>query len=369
MAYFIYELFYEPESGLSFLRLLSYISFRSIFSFVSAFFIAMIFGRRIIDLLFRKGMREHIRDFSDIVSSSKKGTPTMGGLIIILSVCLPVLLWCNLNNRFIQILLFSMIWFGCIGFWDDYLKMKQKSNEKGLSRTKKLLMQGIFGLFLGIIVLFKKTSPFPDDLIFNLYVPFIKNPVLSLSWFYLPFIIFIMLSISNAVNFADGLDGLAIVPASVVIGVYGIFAYVLGNANYSQYLLYDFLPGSGEVVVFCAACIGAGLGFLWFNAYPAQIFMGDTGSQALGGVIGAIAVLLKQEFLFLIIGGLFLAEAVSVLIQDRIGINFLGKRIFGRSPLHHTFQYRGIAEPTVVIRFWIVAFVLGLIGLITLKIR
>ena len=369
MCHYLFELFYSPESFWSFLRLFSYISFRSIFSFVTAFVIALFFGRTIINYLISKGFREQTREYIGVTATSKKGTPSMGGLILIVSIIVPAVLWCNLANRYIQVLIFALLWFGCLGFWDDYLKIKNKDSEKGLSRKVKLLLQGIFGLCIGFVVLWGPSSPNPQELIFNLYVPFIKAPLLNLSWFYLPFIVFVIIAISNAVNFADGLDGLAIVPSAVVVAVYAVFAYVLGNANYSKYLLFDFLPGAGEVVVFSAAVIGAGLGFLWFNAYPAEIFMGDTGSQALGGIIGSIAILLKQEFLFLIVGGIFLAEAFSVLIQERIGISFLGRRLFARSPLHHTFQHRGMAETTVVVRFWIVAVVLGLIALMTLKIR
>jgi phospho-N-acetylmuramoyl-pentapeptide-transferase len=238
-----------------------------------------------------------------------------------------------------------------------------------MSRSQKLILQAIFGFFLGFVILSENMTPYPKSIMFNLYIPFFKGPVLNLSWFYLLFIVFVVMAISNAVNFADGLDGLAIVPASVVAAVFGVFAYILGRIDYSTYLLFEHIPKSGEITVFCASVMGAGLGFLWYNTYPAQVFMGDVGSQSLGGVIAVTAILIKQEFLFLIAGGIFLAEALSVLIQDRIGIAKLGRRIFFRAPLHHTFQYRGIAEPTVVVRFWIVSILLALASFATLKIR
>lgn len=478
------------EGPLSFLRLLSYISFRASFAFLTAFLISLVFGRRIILSLYKKGIRETKREVINTIIQDKKGTPTMGGVLIVLAILSSSLLWCNLKNPFVLLAIASVIWFGAIGFIDDRKKLLQKSSDVGLSRSKKLLLQGMFGLLLGLVIFSESTSPFPEssallhkgnfknpaaltvklrdagdnlskyirehfsvetnillkaynvsyplsdslqeamvdelnqllkgesfyederfmqvkltnktieliknnpegedllrlnrlllkeaypdeiekrqDIIHNLYIPFHKNPLLNLSWFYLLFCIFIILSISNAVNFADGLDGLAIVPASTTVAVYGVFAYIISNAIYSNYLLYDIIPGTGELTVLCAGVIGAGLGFLWYNAFPAQIFMGDTGSQALGGLIATIALLIKQEFLFLIAGGIFLAEAVSVLLQDRIGIARIGRRLLYRAPLHHTFQHRGIAEPTVVVRFWIISIILALMSMVTLKIR
>ena len=372
MGYLLYEFLQSHsalEGPLSFLRLLNYISFRSSFAFFTSFVFTLVFGRRIIAGLYKKGIRETPRDEVDVVVHNKQGTPTMGGLIIILSVLISAFLWCDLKSLFIILPLASLVWFGGIGYIDDHIKLKHGSSNRGLSRSKKLLLQGIFGLLLGLVIFSESTSPFPADMIHNLYVPFYKFSLIDLSWIYIPFCIFIMLSISNAVNFADGLDGLAIVPVCTTTAVYAVFAYILGNTIYSEYLLYQPIPGTGELTILCAAVIGAGLGFLWYNAYPAQVFMGDTGSQALGGLIATIALLIKQEFLFLIAGGIFLAEAVSVLLQDRIGIARIGKRFFYRAPLHHSFQYRGIAESTVVVRFWIVSVLLALVSLITLKLR
>jgi len=369
MGYFLYQSFYSEEGFFSFLRMLQYISFRASFAFITGFLIAVIFGRKIIVYLFHRGSRETARKFTDTVLQDKQGTPTMGGILIILSIFISALLWCNLMNIFVILSVCALLYFGIIGFIDDRMKLKAESSDTGLSRSRKLLLQGIFGLILGLIIYREATSPFPADIVTDLYIPFYKHPLIDLQWLYIPFAVFIILSISNAVNFADGLDGLAIVPACTTIGVYGVFAYIIGNTVYSEYLLFDWMNGTGELTIVCAAAIGSGLGFLWFNAYPAQVFMGDTGSQALGGFIATISLLLKQEFLFLIAGGIFLAEAVSVLLQDRIGIARIGRRFFYRAPLHHTFQYRGIAESTVVVRFWIVSIMLAFISFLTIKIR
>jgi len=372
MGYLLYEYLQADsalEGPLSFLRLLNYISFRSSIAFFTSFVFVLVFGRKMIAALYKKGIRETPRVEVDVVVNNKQGTPTMGGLIIIVAVLISALLWCNLKSLFIILPLSAIVWFGGIGYIDDHTKLVHGSSNLGLSRSKKLLLQGVFGLILGLVIFSETTSPFPADMIHNLYVPFYKSSIINLSWIYIPFCIFIILSISNAVNFADGLDGLAIVPACTTTAVYAIFSYILGNTIYSEYLLYQPIPGAGELTILCAAVIGAGLGFLWYNAYPAQVFMGDTGSQALGGLLGTMAVLIKQEFLFLIAGGIFLAEAISVLLQDRVGIARIGKRFFYRAPIHHSFQYRGIAESTVVVRFWIVSILFALVSLITLKLR
>lgn len=372
MGYFLHDILqssFPPDGPFSFLRLFSYISFRASFAFLTSFLFILLFGRKIIAYLYKKGFRETPRDEVNSVIHNKQGTPTMGGVIIIFAVLISALLWCNLESIFIILSLSALIWFGGIGYLDDRMKLLHGSSNVGLSRANKLLLQGLFGLVLGIVLYSDVYSPFPADMIHNLYIPFYKFPLVNLSWLYIPLCIFIMLSISNAVNFADGLDGLAIVPACTTTAVYGIFSYVLGNTIYSEYLLFQPIPGAGELTILCAAVIGSGLGFLWYNAYPAQIFMGDTGSQALGGFIATLALLVKQEMLFLIAGGIFLAEAVSVLVQDRIGIARIGRRFFYRAPLHHSFQYRGIAESTVVVRFWIVSVLLALMSLLTLKIR
>ena len=367
--YFLHTLLFEPSGPWSFLRLFSYISFRSVCAFIMAFAIALFLGRRMIQWFARAGVHEVGRQDTDLLDSSKRGTPTMGGIMIIISVIIPAVIWCDLSNPFIWILLASLFWFGAIGLVDDYMKLRRGQNELGLSRKHKLILQTMFGLGLAFATQWPALGLYPEGMAADLNVPFSKEPLLALSWVYIPFVTFVVVAISNAVNFADGLDGLAIVPASVTITVYALFAYILGNVNYSAYLLYTPIPGAGEITIFCAAAVGAGIGFLWYNAYPAQIFMGDVGSLALGGMMASLAVLLKQEVLFLIAGGLFLAEAFSVLWQDRLGIARLGRRLFYRAPLHHTFQHRGIAEPTVVVRFWIISIILALISVMSLKIR
>lgn len=359
---------YSNVSGFSFFRIFNYISSRTIFAALTAFFILMFFGNRMIHYLHKKNYRDMVRDFGLISSFDKKGTPTSGGLLILIAVFFPSLLWCDLSSRFVQLAIAALVWFGAIGFLDDYLKMKRKSSEKGLNWLIKLFLQILFGIFLGVVLLTEELSPVRKELADNLYIPFYKYPIADLGWFYIPFVVFVVTAISNSVNLADGMDGLAVMPVNFAYIVYGIFGFVLGNIKYSEYLLYDYLPGSGELSIFCGAVVGAGLGFLWYNSYPAQIFMGDTGSIPLGGMLATLAVLLKQEFLFLIVGGFFVIEAATSLIQS-LGIKYLGKRIFYRAPIHHNLEYKGLAETKVVVRFWIICGILALISLATLKLR
>lgn len=360
---------YETIEALSFLRLFQYLSFRAIGAALTAFVVTLAFGEPIIRHLYVRRIRDTPREYATMPPGNKSGTPQMGGLLIILAIGTSALLWCNLVNRFTGVFFFGLVWFTIVGAIDDYRAVKHGGSEHGLSQPVKLFWQTAYGLILGWIVLTPSVSPLSSGIATQLYVPFFKAPVLDMGWWYLPFIAFVVVAIINAVNFADGLDGLTIVPVAFAIAVYGVFAYVIGNAIYSQYLQFFFLPGSGELTVICAAIFGAGLGFLWYNAYPAQVFMGDVGSMTLGALLGTFAVLLKGELLFLIVGGIFVVEAFSVLIQERIGIKWLGRRIFYLAPIHHSFQYRGLAETKVVIRFWIVAGILALIGLSTLKIR
>lgn len=369
MLFYLLHALHTSSETLSFLRLIDYLTFRAIAAALTAFLLTMLLGRRIIEALYRGGMRDVIRDYGGLSNEGKGGTPTMGGLIILLAVLAGVVLWCDPFNPFIPLLLTALLWFGGIGAADDYLKCRHQDSDRGLSQRTKSLAQGGFGLLLGVVCLYAPFSPIPHALASKLYLPMLKTPVMDLSWAYVPFIALTVCAIANSVNFADGLDGLAIVPVAFVAVVYGVFAYVIGNTIYSRHLLFFYLHGSGEVAIVCAAIFGAGFGFLWYNAYPAETFMGDTGSQALGGVLGTIAVLLKSEVLFLIVGGVFVAQAFSVLIQEKIGINWIGRRIFYRAPLHYTFLYRGIGETKVVVRFWIASGLLALIGLATLKIR
>ncbi|MGB3975364.1 MAG: phospho-N-acetylmuramoyl-pentapeptide-transferase [bacterium] len=367
MLYKLFTLLNQHFDSLSWLRLFSYITLRAIFASVSAFLMSLFFAPPLIRWLKKRGSTDIAWGYGLVNVQSKSGTPTMGGFLILAAILASTLLWCDLSNRFIQLLLSATLWFGCIGAWDDYLKLRLKS-KAGLSETKKILLQVLFGIFLSFIYLSPSLSPVPSHLATKLFLPFLKNPIADLGMFYALFIIFVIVAISNSVNLADGLDGLAIVPAFFVAAVFGAFSYVIGNSVIAEYLLFDFMPGSGEILIFCSAMIGSGIGFLWYNSYPAQIFMGDTGSLALGGLLGTVAVLIKQEFLFMIAGGVFVAEAASVFLTKYI---FLpkGRRFFFRAPMHHSLQYRGLAETKVVVRLWIVAAILALFAASALKIR
>lgn len=350
-------------------RLMTYISFRALCAMLTAFLTGVIFGRKLINVIYQLNFRDRARDYGDISTKNKDGTPTMGGVIIFLSFLMASLLWGKLDNPFLRIVLFAAFWFTALGFFDDYLKSVRGSSDAGMSRGVKLFFQALFGVILGMLVLSPTSSIFPPHLASQLFVPFVKNPVLDLSYFYYIFIILAIIGISNSINFADGMDGLATVPTALVAGVYAVFAYVLGNSKLADYFLFPYIDGSGELVILLAALIGALAAFLWFNTYPAEIFMGDTGALLLGGVIGTSAILLKSEIIFLVAGGVFVLEFLSVFIQDYIGIKWLKRRIFYRAPVHHAFQFLGIAEPKIVVRFWILAVIFTLISLISLKLR
>jgi phospho-N-acetylmuramoyl-pentapeptide-transferase len=293
----------------------------------------------------------------------------MGGVLILGGVLSSMILWGNWKNPFLLCSLAGMLCFGALGFWDDLSKIRKRSGDLGLSERTKLALQGLFALLFAWICVGPLT-PLGEGLATKLFVPFYKHHLADLGApLYGVFIFFFIIFVSNAVNITDGLDGLAITPSLFVVGVLGIFAYVEGNRIYSSYLYYPFLRNAGELTIFGAAFVGAGLAFLWYNAYPAQVFMGDTGSLAIGGTMAVMSVLLKQEMLFPLLGGLFIAEALSSQIQDKIGVKWLGRRIFYRAPLHHNLQHKGIAETKVVIRLWVVAGILALISLATLKLR
>ncbi len=287
----------------------------------------------------------------------------MGGLMMLLSVGVSTLLWSDLSNHYVWIVLLVTFGFGAIGFADDYLKVSKK-NTKGLSGRLKLL--GQFSISVAAAYWISRVAP--DAVSTHVALPFVKDFLLNLGWFYIAFAVVVLVGASNAVNLTDGLDGLAIVPIMIAAGCFALIAYLIGNAIYAEYLQITRIPGAGELAVFCAALIGAGLGFLWFNAPPAMVFMGDTGSLAFGGSLGAISVITKHELVLAIIGGLFVMEAVSVMVQVA-SFKMTGKRVFRMAPIHHHFEKKGWAEPTVVIRFWIIAVILALIGLSTLKLR
>ncbi len=368
MIYFLGRYLHPQFEVFSFLRLVEYLSARAIGSSLTAILLTLFFMPIFIRYLHRHGLVDQRRDTGVVSSADKVGTPVMGGAIFTGCVLVSCLLWCNLANLYLLVVVAGMAWFGTIGLFDDLTKMRAKSGDHGLSESKKLLWQAAFAAIL-VLLLISPLTPIPADQAGAFYVPFLKTPVFNSLWFYMPIVFFFILVVGNSVNITDGLDGLAIVPSVFVLGVLGIFGWILGNAIWARYLNYPTLPGAGELAVFCSAFVGAGIGFLYFNSYPAQVFMGDTGALAIGGCMAVLSVMLKQEALFLILGGLFVAEAVTSQVQDKIGIKWLGRRLFLRAPLHHQMQYKGLAETKVVIRLWIVAGILALTALATLKLR
>ena len=349
---------------LSILNVFQYITFRTGAATMTAMLFVFLFGPGIIDLLkVRQGRGQPIRADGPEEHFKKAGTPTMGGLIILLAVLISALLWARLDNIYVWCVLGVATSFGAIGFYDDYLKVK-KSSHKGFSGRFRL---GLEGLFAVIAVYFIARAAGPE-LGTSLAVPFFKDILIDLGYFYYLFGAFVIVGAANAVNLTDGLDGLAIVPVMIAAASFSLIAYVSGNVNFADYLQIQIVRGTGELSIVCGALIGAGLGFLWYNAPPAAIFMGDTGSLSLGGMLGAIAVVAKHEIVLAIIGGIFVAEALSVIIQVA-SFKLTGKRVFRMAPIHHHFEKIGWTEPQVVIRFWIIAVILALIGLSTLKLR
>ena len=348
------------------LNVFRYITFRTGGAMVTAALFVFLFGPWIIDhLRLRQGKGQPIRtDGPQSHLVTKKGTPTMGGLMILSGVLVSTVLWANPLNPYVWIVLAVTLGFGFVGFYDDYLKVTKQSHN-GFAGRIRLLIEAIIALAACYALVRLGRPPFST----SLALPFFKDVALNLGWFFVLFGAFIMVGAGNAVNLTDGLDGLAIVPVMIASAAFGVIAYMVGNYVYANYLNVHFVPRAGEIAVFCGAMIGAGLGFLWYNAPPAKIFMGDTGSLALGGALGAVAVATKHEIVLAIIGGLFVMEAMSVMIQVAYFKATKGKRIFLMAPIHHHFEKLGWAESTVVIRFWIVSVVLALIGLATLKLR
>jgi phospho-N-acetylmuramoyl-pentapeptide-transferase len=368
VIYLLGALIHSRAGALGLLRLTEYLSVRAIGAALTAIILTLIITPRFIWYLHRRGLVDQLRDTGVPSAFDKAGTPVMGGAVMIGCIVSATLLWCNLANRFVLTVLFALLWFGAIGLVDDVAKWKARSGNLGMTEAMKLLLQGAFAFGL-IALLASPWSPLPAREAMTIYVPFVKTPIANSAVLYLPLVFVFVMLVGNAVNITDGLDGLAIVPSVFVIGVLGFFAYILGNVKWADYFIYPMLRGSGELIVFCAAFAGAGVGFLWYNAYPAQIFMGDAGSLAIGGCIATISVLLKQEALFLILGGLFVVEAVSSQVQDKIGIKWLGRRLFYRAPFHHQMQHTGLAETKVVIRLWIISGMLALAALATVKLR
>ncbi len=380
MLYFLLKPF---AKSVSLLNLLNYITFRAAAAFVTALVMCFIFGPMIIRRLREMAVHQVVREGTPDSHQGKGTTPTMGGIIILLATFVPVLLWARLTNRYVWLAMAVTAWMGVIGFLDDYLKLKQKREGKkneGLVERYKLAGQVLCGLGLGTVLLLAPVSTLPGA---STTLPFFKYVLIVpafawAAWLYIPWVTFILTGVSNAVNLTDGLDGLSSGLVAIAMLTLGIFAYLIGRTDTSSHLLIFYLSGAGELTIFCAAVVGACMGFLWYNAHPAQVFMGDTGSLALGGAVGAVALLLKSEFLLLFIGALFFAETASVIIQRTVfkyrrrkyGLEYAQKhRVFRRAPLHHHFEMAGWPETQVVIRFWIIGILCALLALSTLKLR
>jgi len=361
MLYFLGDL----SAQVSALNVFRYITFRVGGATMTALIVVFLFGPMIIRALrMKQGKGQPIReDGPQSHLLTKKGTPTMGGLMILFGLIVSTLLWANLASFYVWIVLGVTVGFGLIGFYDDYLKVTKQSH-KGFSGRSRLLVEFLIAAVGCFFISRLAGGPLADALTF----PFVKAWVLDLGLFFIPFGAFVIVGAGNAVNLTDGLDGLAIVPVMVAGASFGLMAYLSGNAVFAEYLQIHFVPGTGELAVLCGALFGAGLGFLWFNAPPAMVFMGDTGSLAIGGALGAGAVVTKHEIVLSIVGGLFVLETVSVIVQV-LSYKWTGKRVFRMAPLHHHFELKGWAEPKVIVRFWIISFVLVLVGLATLKIR
>ena len=341
----------------------NYLSLRGILGVLTSLTFSLLFGPWMIRRLTERQIGQAIRSDGPESHLSKAGTPTMGGALILLSIALSTLLWSDLSNRFVWLVLAVTLGFGAIGWVDDWRKVVEK-NPRGLPARWKYFWQSVVGLIAALVLFYTAGVPAETQLIF----PFFKGFALELGVFFILLTYLVIVGSSNAVNLTDGLDGLAILPTVMVAGALGIFAYVSGNVKFAGYLLMPFIPGSGELVIFCTTIIGAGLGFLWFNTYPAQVFMGDVGALALGAALGVVAVVVRQEIVLFIMGGVFVIETLSVIIQVA-SFKMTGKRVFRMAPLHHHFELKGWPEPRVIVRFWIITVVLVLIGLSTLKLR
>lgn len=359
----IYHFFYPLTEYFFIFNLTKYITFRSGCAFVTSFLIVMLLWKFTLKRLKRLKIVERVDMYGHVhlesLHEEKKGTPTMGGILILFSILVTTLLWARWDNRFVWLVMVVTLSLGGLGICDDFLKIKR---GKGLSRGKKLFWQSLIGVLLGILIVLSKNFPTTWNF------PFFKNIVVDLGYFYIFWAALMVVATSNAVNFTDGLDGLAIGALISNALIFGFLSYIVGHIKFANYLFIPYISGAGELTIFCFSLIGAGLAFLWFNSYPAEVFMGDVGALALGGAIGAIALLIKQEFLLFISGGLFVIEALSVILQ-MLSVKFRGKRLFKAAPLHHHFQMVGWKEPKIIIRFWIISIICAVLSLLTLKLR
>lgn len=357
----LYHLLFPLHDRVSVLNVFQYITFRTAGAVLTALLLCLALGPQTIRLLLRLSVGQSIREEGPERHHAKAGTPTMGGLLILLAVVVPTLLWGRLDDPFVWVALGSIVGFGAIGFTDDFLKLRRRHN-RGLSARGKLALQLLLGTAIGTAIF--QIPGYRPWLTF----PFFKNLVVDLGLLYVPFVALVIAFSSNAVNLTDGLDGLASGATLIAAATYAVFTYIAGNSVVSSYLQVAYVPGVGEVAVFCGGLVGASLGFLWFNCYPAQVFMGDVGALAIGGAIGTVAVLAKQEILLALVGGLFVLEALSVMVQVA-SFKLTGRRVLRMAPLHHHFELAGWSEPQVIVRFWIIALVFSLMSLSTLKLR
>ncbi len=357
----LYHIFYSLHNYFSGFNVFRYITFRTIYATITALLICFIFGEAIINKLKMLKVGQYIREEGPKWHENKEGTPTMGGILIIFATVVPALLWMDYNNKFLWIVIFTTLSFGFVGFIDDYKKLVKKEN-KGLGAKSKFMLQIIFAFIISIAI-YKFTHV---DTV--LKVPFFKNFSFDLGIFYIPFAMLVIIGSSNAVNLTDGLDGLAIGPTIIASATFMILAYCSGNYKIAQYLHIPFIKGVGEFTIYAGAMLGAGIGFLWFNTYPAQVFMGDVGSLSLGATLGVAALITKNELLLIIIGGVFVMETLSVIIQV-LSYKTTGKRVFKMAPIHHHFELKGWKEPKIIVRFWIISFLLSLVAISTLKLR
>jgi len=360
MLYALTQYLAETYSGFN---VFQYLTLRAILGVLTALIISFVIGPSMIRRLSMKQIGQNIRDDGPQSHLSKAGTPTMGGALIIVAICVSTLLWADLSNRYIWVVVATTFAYGVIGFYDDYIKLV-RNDPNGLKARYKYFWQSVVGIAVAVFLFKTAVNPAETTLI----VPFFKDISIQLGWLFIPLTYFVIVGSSNAVNLTDGLDGLAILPTVLVGGALGIFAYTTGNVKLASYLLIPYVPGVGEVIIFSGAIVGAGLGFLWFNAYPAMVFMGDVGALALGAALGVLAVVVRQELVLVIMGGVFVMETVSVMLQVA-SYKLTGKRIFRMAPLHHHFELKGWPEPRVIVRFWIITVILVLIGLATLKLR
>ncbi|MGA1874624.1 MAG: phospho-N-acetylmuramoyl-pentapeptide-transferase [bacterium] len=360
----LYHILYPLRYQVTFFNVFRYITFRTAYAILTALVLSFILGPPLIRWLQKLKVGESIRKHGPGCHQAKAGTPTMGGILILFSLIVPTLLWSDLTNRYIWLVVITTLSFGIIGFLDDYLKLTKWRGFTGLSIRVKFILQILVAGSVALYLYYFPANSYTTELT----VPFLKNVRPNLHWFYILFAMIVIVGASNGVNLTDGLDGLAIGPMIVASMTFMGICYLTGHANFSNYLMIINVKGAGELTIFCGTMIGAGLGFLWFNSYPAQVFMGDTGSLSLGAALGTIALISKHELLLIIIGGLFVIETISVIIQV-VSFRWRGRRVFSMAPIHHHFELKGWAEPKIIVRFWIISIILALLSLSTLKLR